>query len=176
MDPAVVLEALLIFALRAISIAISTLSTILLVQGRKLPAILTGSLSTAVYVIAIGKVITNLNNPWNFAAYVIGFAIGTWAGMALEQRMALGYAQVRIISTARRGEVVEALRAAGFGVTQLYGRGRESPVTVIETLVPRRNVPEVLKIAESADANAIIAVSEARTLHRGHWPRPHHRR
>ncbi|HEY76278.1 MAG TPA: DUF2179 domain-containing protein [Thermoflexia bacterium] len=172
----VALDALLIFVLRVVGITVSTLATILTVQGRKFPAILTGSVSTLVYVIAIGKVVTNLDNALNIAAYVGGFAVGTWLGLAVEQRLALGYAQIQIISTAHGGEVADALRAAGFGATQLYGRGKESPVVVVEALVPRKSVPEVMRIAEEADERAIVVVSEARTLHRGYWPRPNRRR
>ncbi len=176
MATSVALDALLIFFLRLIGITISTLATILTVQGRKFPAILTGSLSTFVYVIAIGKVVTDLNNVVNIAAYVGGFAAGTWLGLVLEQRLALGYAQIQIISTAHGGEVADALRSAGFGATQLYGRGLESPVVVVEALVPRKSVPDVIKIAEEADEKAIVVVSEARALHRGYWPRPSRRR
>ncbi len=172
----VVSDALLIFFLRVVGISVSTLATILMVQGRRFPAIITGSLSTFVYVIAIGKVVSNLDNAWNIVAYVIGFGFGTWVGMALEGRMALGYAEVRIISIERGEEVAAALREAGFGVTQLYGRGQESPVAIIEAFVPRKNVPAVLKITEDKDKRAIVAVSEARTVQRGYWRRPDRRR
>lgn len=172
----IAVEALGIFLLRVIGIAISTLATILTVQGRKFPAILTGSVSTLVYVVAIGKVVANLSNVWNVTAYVVGFGVGTWVGMILDERMALGYSQVRVISTARGNQVADALRQAGYGVTQLYGRGRENPVSVVEALVPRRRVPSVVKIVEEVDRGAIVAVSEARTLHRGYWPRPDRRR
>lgn len=169
------LAALFIFALRVVGIAIGTLATILTVQGRRLPAILAGSLGSLVYVVAIGQVITNLGNVWNIAAYVAGFGVGTWVGMALEQRMALGYAEVRIISPQRGDAVAAALRGAGFGATELYGRGQESPVGIVETLVPRRNVTDILRLAEEVDSNAITTVSEARTVQRGYW-KPDRRR
>jgi uncharacterized protein YebE (UPF0316 family) len=172
----VIWEALLIFGLRVVGISVSTLATILTVQGRKFPAILSGSLSSFVYVIAIGRVVTNLSNPWNIAAYVIGFGVGTFAGMVLEQRMALGYAQVRIISTEQGEQVAAALREAGFGVTQFYGYGQQNSVAVAEALVPRRSVPQVIKVAEKVDAKAIVAVSETRTVQRGYWQRPDRRR
>ncbi|HIE39226.1 MAG TPA: DUF2179 domain-containing protein [Anaerolineales bacterium] len=169
------LQALLIFILRLIGISVSTLGTILTVQGRRGPAILTGSLSTLVYILAIGQVVTNLSNVWNLAAYVAGYGVGTWVGMALEQRIALGYAEVRIISTQRGDAVAAALRRAGFGATELYGRGRESPVGIVEAIVPRKSVPAVIRLAEEVDERAIVAVSEARTVQRGYW-RPNRKR
>ena len=172
----IALELLLIFGLRVLGISVSTLATILTVQGRRFPAVLSGSLSSFVYVVAIGRVVTNLDNPWNIAAYVFGFAVGSYAGMAIEGRMALGYAQVRIISTAQGAEVAAALREAGFGVTQFFGYGQDNSVAVAEALVPRKSVPRVIAVAEKVDAKAVVAVSETRTVERGYWQRPDRRR
>lgn len=171
----VILQALFILILRVVGISTSTLGTILTVQGRKLPAILAGSLSAFVYVVAIAQVVTNINNVWNVGAYVVGFGVGTWVGMILEERIALGYAEVRVISTGTGNQVATTLREAGFGATEMYGHGQDSVVGVIEAIVPRKNVKEVISLAESADDKAIVTVSEARTVQRGYW-KPDRRR
>jgi uncharacterized protein YebE (UPF0316 family) len=163
------LEALLIFGLRVLGIAISTLSTLMTVQGRKFYAVLAGFFSSLIYVIAIGKVVTNLNNVWNIIAYSAGFAGGTLVGMMLDQRMALGFAEVRFISTEDGRDLADALREAGFGVTELQGHGREEAVDVIGVLIPRKEVKNVLQIAKSVDEDAIVTVSEPRLVQRGYW-------
>jgi uncharacterized protein YebE (UPF0316 family) len=163
------LEALLIFALRVLGIAVSTLATLMTVQGRKLPAVAAGFVSALVYVVAIGKVVANLSNVWNILAYSGGFAVGTLVGMAFEQRLSLGFAEVRIISPEKSGPLAEALREAGFGVTELFGHGRDRSVGIVEVIAPRKNVNAVLGIAKSADESAIVTVTEARTVLRGYW-------
>ena len=163
------LEALLIFALRVVGITVSTVATIMTVQGRKAPAVAAGFVSALVYVVAIGKVVANLGNVWNILAYCGGFAVGTLIGMAWEQRLALGFAEVRAISPKKSAALAEALRQAGFGVTEYYGRGRENVVGVVEAIVPRKNVDAVLGIARSVDKDAIVTVTEARTVWRGYW-------
>ena len=168
-------EALLIFALRVLGIAVSTVATLMTVQGRKLPAVAAGFVSALVYIVAIGKVVANLGNVWNILAYCGGFAVGTLIGMAWEQRLALGFTEVRFISTEKGSVLAEALRQAGFGVTELYGHGRESTVSIVEAIVPRKNVDAVLGIARSVDEKAIVTVTEARTVQRGYW-RPETRR
>jgi uncharacterized protein YebE (UPF0316 family) len=162
-------EALLIFVLRFVGIAVGTLSTLMTVQGRKFYAMLTNFLSALVYVIAIGMVVANLDNIWNILAYCCGVAVGTLLGMAFEQRLALGFAEVRFISTGGSGDLAEAMRQAGFGVTELYGRGRENSVAVIEVIVPRKSVNALLGIAKSVDEKAIVTVTEARVVRRGYW-------
>lgn len=163
------LEALLIFALRLLGITTSTLATFMTVQGRKFYAVAANFFSALVYVVAIGKVVTNLSNVWNILAYCSGVALGTLIGMVLEQRLALGFAEVRFISTQKSDALAEALRQAGFGVTELYGHGREKVVGIVEAIVPRKNVDTVLEIARSVDENAIVTVREARTVRRGYW-------
>ena len=165
----IVLEALLIFGLRVLGIAISTLSTLMTVQGRRGYAVVAGFFSSLVYVIAIGKVVTNLNNVWNILAYAGGFAGGTLVGMMLEQRLALGYAEVRFISTDDGHDLAGALREAGFGVTELEGRGRERMVGVVSVLIPRKEVKSVLGIGRQVDEDAIVTVTDSRSIQRGYW-------
>jgi uncharacterized protein YebE (UPF0316 family) len=170
------LEALLIFGLRVLGIAISTLSTLMTVQGRKFYAVAAGFFSALVYVIAIGKVVTNLNNVWNILAYAGGFAGGTLVGMVLDQRLALGFAEVRFISTDDGQGLAEALREAGFGVTELTGHGRENVVEVIGVLCPRKEVRGVLEIGRGVDNDAIVTVTEPRSVERGYWNPERYRR
>ncbi len=163
------LEALLIFVLRVVGITVSTIGTLTTVQGRKLLAAVTGFVSALVYIIAAGKVVANLSNVWNILAYCSGFAVGTLVGMFLEERLAMGFAEVRFISSEKSDALAEALRLSGFGVTELYGHGRESVVGIVETILPRKNVDGVLKIARRVDEKAIVTVREARTVQRGYW-------
>lgn len=163
------LEAFLIFGLRVLGITISTLSTLMTVQGRKFYAVGAGFFSSLVYVIAIGKVVANLDNVWNILAYAGGFAGGTLVGMVLDQRLALGFAEVRFICTEDGHDVADALREAGFGVTELEGHGRERTVEVVSVLCPRKDVRGVLQIGRDVDNNAIVTVTEPRSVERGYW-------
>jgi uncharacterized protein YebE (UPF0316 family) len=89
--------------------------------------------------------------------------------------MALGFAEVRFICTEKGDALADTLREAGFGVTELYGHGRESHVGIVEAIVPRKSVDEMLGIAKAVDENAIVTVTEARTVQRAYW-KPNMRR
>ena len=165
----VFLEALLIFALRLLGLSIGTLATLMTVQGRRFYAMLTNFLSALVYVVAIGRVVSNLNNVWNIIAYCAGVAAGTLVGMMWEQRLAFGFVEVRFISPENSNELAEALRQAGFGVTEYYGHGRDSTVGIVDAIVPRKSVDALLDVAKSADDDAIVTVTEARTVRHAYW-------
>lgn len=110
---------------------------------------------------------------WLLTLWALAWVPG-W-GMLLEERMALGFSEIRIISTDNGAAVAAALRAAGFGVTQMEGQGRAGSVSIVDVFVPRRNLQTVLRIAEETDPQAIVTVSEARAVQRAYW-RPSDRR
>ena len=165
----VFLEALLIFGLRVFGISLGTLSTLMTVQGRRLYAALSNFFTALVYIFAIGRVVANLDNLWNILAYCSGVAVGTLVGMVWDERLALGFAEVRFISAQRSDALADALRQEGFGVTELYGHGREKSVGIVEAIVPRKNVNAVLAIAKVVDEKAVATVTEARSVYHGYW-------
>ena len=69
--------------------------------------------------------------------HALGFATGTLVGMTIEERLALGCTVVRIISTDLSKPITEALRQAGFGVTELSGQGMHGAVEIFEVVVYR---------------------------------------
>ena len=162
-------SALLIFSLRIVDVSAATLRLLFIFRGQKALAWVMGFFQAIVFVLAISKVLTDLDNPWNMVGYAAGFATGTVVGMWLEERLAVGYAHVRVISPRQGPAVAKALRQAGFAVTELAGRGRDGTVTVLNLSITRRQLPEVRRIATQVDPNAFITVEEIRPLRRGYF-------
>lgn len=166
----VILWATLIFFLRVVNATLGTVRMLLMIRGQKLLSVLTGILETLSYVVAIGKVIQNLNNPWNILGYCGGFATGTLIGMALEERLALGFAVVRIVSTHKGREIADAVRKEGYGATEMRGKGRSNMVNIINVVVKRKDAPSVLAIATEIDEKAFVTVEEPKSIYRGYLP------
>lgn len=163
-----ILGGLMIFVLRVTSVAMGTVRTLLVVRGRKFTAALIGFFEVLIFVVAISKVILEMGNAWNVLGYCGGFAVGTIVGMALEDRLALGFSMVRIISKTRWLEITQALRREGFGATEVIGEGKDGPVGIIYSMVRRKQVPEVIELCERLDEHAFITVEEARRVYRGY--------
>ena len=161
-----------IFVLRVIGITVATLQTLMMVQGRRTLAISFGIVSSLVYVLAIGKVVNDLTNPWYLTAYCAGFGVGTWLGMLVDSRLAMGFADVRIISTQRGLSIADHVRAAGYGVTTIKAHGRDGVVTIVETIAPRKSVNDILTSVKDVDPDAVVAVADARQVQHGFWRLP----
>ncbi|MBI3962961.1 MAG: DUF2179 domain-containing protein [Deinococcus sp.] len=168
MEP--LLGALTIFSFRIIDVSIGTVRTILAVRGQKYVAAALGLVEATVFVLAISRVITQLDNLWNVAGYAAGFATGNLVGITIEGWMALGYQTVRIISLTKGDAMADALRAAGYGVTEVQGEGRQGAVKILLVLIPRKRLPALMKAINQEDPDAFITVEEVRSTLRGYLP------
>lgn len=162
--------ALLIFGLRLTDVPIGTLKTVLMVRGMRTWATLLGLVEVTIWISAIGRVMGQLDNPWNIAGYALGYSAGTWLGMWLESRLAFGSVEVHTISLAKSCEVAEAIRASGYGVTQFKGYGQSGPVSIVGTIAERRHMENLLRRIRDVDPSAFITVDETRQVVGGYRP------
>ena len=162
-----ILGGLLIFCLRLCDVTLGTLRIVMTVRGRKLFAALFGFIEVTIFVVAISRVVRNMGNPWLVLGYSSGFAAGTLVGMTIEERLALGWTVVRIISTDLSKRVAEALRQVGFGVTEMSGQGMRGTVQIFEVVVRRADLPKVLQTVDQVDSKAFVTVEETRRVYRG---------
>jgi uncharacterized protein YebE (UPF0316 family) len=158
-----------IFLLRVTDMSLDTLRVLFVIRGRRSLAWVLGFLQSTLWVIAITSVLSNLDNLWNIVAYASGFATGNVVGMTIEGRLAIGHAQLRIISSRRGKAIVEAIRKAGYAATEVAGRGKDGTVAVISSSVRRRDISKLQKKIFSVDTEAFVTLEEIRPLHRGFW-------
>jgi uncharacterized protein YebE (UPF0316 family) len=158
-----------IFALRVSDMSLDTLRVLFVIRGGKTASWILGFLQSAIWVVAITSALSNLDDPWNLIAYAGGFATGNVVGMAIEERLAVGHANLRIISPGRGSAVAEAIRASGYAATELAGHGKDGMVSVINSSVRRRDLTRLQRKVEQIDPEAFLTVEEVRPLHRGYW-------
>lgn len=163
---ALLLSALLIFVLRIIDVSLGTLRIGFLVRGEKGLAGLFGFFESLIWLIAAAQVLSNLDSPLKFVAYAGGYAAGTMLGVSIERKLAIGQSIMRIVSPVNNPQVDEALRAAGFYVTVLNARGRDGDVSVSFTVLPRRRIPEALKLVGEIDSKAFVTVESTVSMAR----------
>jgi len=119
--------------------------------------------------VAITTVLSNLKNVWNIVGYAGGFATGVVVGMLIEERLAIGHGHLRIISSTRGAAIAEALRAHGFAVTEMAGRGKDGMVTVLNASVLRRDIDRVHRLVAQCDPSAFVTVQDVRPVRHGFW-------
>ena len=161
-------KAFLIFMLRITDVSMGTVRTMMIIRGQRRWAALIGFVEVTIWVLAIGQVIANLDTIWNIVGYSGGFAVGTLLGMWIENKLALSYAHMSIVSMKKGCEITEIVRKAGHGVTQLRGEGHSGPVSMLTVVVARKQIAEIIRAVNSIDATAFITVEDTRQVVRGY--------
>lgn len=162
-----ILGALLIFGMRLTDVSLGTLRMILAFQGRSVLAAVIGFVEVTIFIVAIGKVMDNLDSVLNVLAYSGGFAAGTLLGIAIENRIALGTRFVRVITHRLNDRLVDALRASGFGVTRVAGEGMQGKVYILLSVVRRKDLGRYLGLVKELAPKAFYTVEDARSSEGG---------
>lgn len=168
MDADVVLGALLIFSLRVLGISISTVRVLLMTRGTKLASAVLGFFEVLVYAVAIGKVVQDLSNLPYLFSYCFGFSVGTLLGMWIEERMAIGYATIHVISHDHGHEIAKALREAGYGATESRAHGKDGYVAAVQTVVRRRDIVDASAVIGQTAPDAFVTIEETRRVEHGY--------
>jgi len=169
LSPAAWLGALGIFALRVGDMTFDTLRVLFVMRGRKAISWGMGFVQSVIFVVAISSVLGNLDNPLNIIGYAAGFATGNVIGMIIEERLAIGHTQLQIISPRLGVSLANALRQAGFGVTEIPARGKDGMVSMLSVSVLRKDVGKIEKLVHDADPEAFVTTEEVRPMRRGFW-------
>ena len=93
---------LVIFGLRIVDVSLSTVRILLAVRGHKMFVPIIGFFEVLIWVFAAGNAIRYLESGWHVLGYAAGFSTGSVVGLTIEQRLAIGYATIRVVSRRRR--------------------------------------------------------------------------
>lgn len=169
LSPTAWLVAFGIFAARLVNIAIDTLRFMFTLRGKSGLSWILGFIESVLFVLVIGSVLSNMDNPLNVIGYAAGFATGNVIGMAIEKRLAIGYTHFTIISRDHSTEIADKLRVAGYGVTEIPARGRESNFMLVDCHVRRKQAEEVEELVLEVDPKAFITAEEVTPRRSGIW-------
>ncbi len=156
-----------VFSLRVTDVSMATIRMLMIMRGRRYLAPLIGFFEILLWVTAIGIVVQHLQSPAHLVGYAAGFATGNFLGLLIEERLALGLATVRTVVRQGGAALADELRASGFGVTELPGRGRDGAVEVLYSVLPRRQVERCLAMIDANAPDSFVVVDEPRTVRRG---------
>lgn len=152
----------LIFLARVLDVSIGTLRIIFVAKGLKHFAAILGFFESLIWLIAVTQVMQNLNSWQTYVAFALGFAVGNYAGVVLEERIALGNLLIRIITQREANELVNVLWKEGYGVTSVEARGESGPVKLIFSITKRRNLNKIIAIIKKYNPNAFYTIEDMR--------------
>jgi len=160
----------LIFIARICDVSLGTIRIIFVARGRRFLAPLLGFFEIMIWLIAIGKVVQNLDNIGCLVAYAAGFSAGNFAGIWIEDKLAVGTYLVRTITKGDAGELIRALNAGDYGATSMSAEGSTGPVRIIYTIIKRGDLRRVAEIIRNYDEKAFYSIEDVRFVREGIFP------
>ena len=153
--------AVIVFLARVCDVGLGTLRHTLIIRGRRRYAFMIAFFESLIWIYAVSRVMTNVQDPLTSLAFALGFATGTYVGMSIEGFLKIGEQVIRIFS--RNGEIAaEKLRENGYRVTT-DGNGRDGVVKMLLVQVKRKNVMKVTAMARKIDPNCFIIIDDIRS-------------
>jgi uncharacterized protein YebE (UPF0316 family) len=123
-----------------------------------------------VWLLAINTIIANLNNVVGYLAYGLGFAAGTFIGICIEEKLAVGNAVLRVITKMDASELIKDLREKGYPVTTVAAQGKQGEVSIIFMVIRRCDYDEVIHILRKHNPKAFYTLEDVRVVSKKGFP------
>ncbi|WP_181347922.1 DUF2179 domain-containing protein [Thalassobacillus sp. CUG 92003] len=159
----------IILVVNIVYVSFFTIRMIFTLKGQRYFAAFISMFEIVVYIVGLGLVLENLDRIENVIAYAIGYALGVIVGMKIEEKLALGYITVNVISSDPDIEFTRKLRDLGYGVTSWFAYGMEGDRLAMQILTPRKYELKLYDTIRSIDSKAFIIAYEPKQIHGGFW-------
>lgn len=153
---------LLIMLARICDVSLDTLRVIMVSKGYRKYAPFIGFFQVLIWIITITRIMANLENWTAYIGYAAGFAIGTYVGMKLESKLALGHELIRVITRADPTELISVLRSKGYHLTYVDGEGRDGKVGILFIVEKRKVIKEIIKLIKDLNPKAFYTIEDVR--------------
>src|SRR5690625_4819588 len=124
-------------------------------------------IDVTIYSVGLSIVMQYSSNPIYLIAYALGFGVGIYTGMMIEDRLALGYSVIHIITDGLDHSLAESLREMGFGVTIERGYGRDGERLILTVLSLRSTETQLYKAIDELSPSAFYYSYEAKYIQIG---------
>ena len=161
---------LLIFLARMCDVTLGTLRNVFISKGLKNVVPILGFFEVTIWLISIRQIMQHLDNPLCYIAFAGGFAMGTYVGLFVEKRLAIGMQVLRVIINQNAQPLIDLLQKANFGVTIIDGHGAKGPVKIILTIIKRKDIDFVRQLISRTNPQAFYSIEDIRVANQGVFP------
>jgi uncharacterized protein YebE (UPF0316 family) len=161
---------LLIFLARMCDVTLGTLRNVFISKGLRNVVPILGFFEVTIWLLSIKQIMQHLDNPLCYIAFAGGFAMGTYVGLFVEKRLAIGMQVLRIIINQNAQPLIDSLQHANFGVTVIDGHGAKGPVKIIFTIIKRKDIDFVRQLINKTNPNTFYSIEDVRVASQGVFP------
>lgn len=158
---------LVIFFGRIIDVSLGTLRIVFVSRGARHIAPVIGFVEIFIWIVVIAQIFNQANGFLAYFSYAGGYAVGTYLGLTLENKIGFGYVILRLFTKLHGVGLVNTLNQKGYGATIIAAEGAFAKVDVVETVVRRVDLRQVENMLQQFDPEAFYTIEDVRTRRRG---------
>ena len=161
---------LFIFLAKVIEVSMGTFRLMLISRKEKVIAPMVAFVEVLIWIFTIGIVFNNLTNVMAYLAYAAGFSTGTFMGMVIEEKMAIGNSLIRVITRKDSKRLINYLKKENYPITTIKARGTKSHVNIIFILLLRKSLKKMLGTIKKFNPRAFFSVEDVSVINEGMLP------
>ncbi len=155
---------LLICLARISDQSIGTLRLILVSKGHKNVAPFLAFFESLIWLLAVSQILKHMDNWVTFVAYGLGFAIGNYVGMVLEEKISLGHVIVRVFPKTDYSELINYMSRHVIGYSIIDAEGRMGELKIIFSIISRKNLQDYIKVVENHIPDAFFSIEDVKSV------------
>lgn len=166
---ALLLNCLFIFFARIVDVSFGTLSTVLVVRGKRMAGAIIGFIDIVIWFLVVRQALTI-----NDAAYIValfyasGYGVGTFVGSYVEEKLAMGDASVQVITRGLRHDLIDVLRSHDFAVSSMTCDGKDGQNLLLIIEITRKKIKVVRKIINDIAPDSFVIISDVQKVINGY--------
>lgn len=147
--------ALVIFIVRIMSAVLSTLNQIFMIKNKKVILIIISTLDITVWFFTTRYILISNNNFITSFMYILGFALGTYVGIIIEEKISSSYVSINIVT--KNEMLVTYLRDKGYIINKIDAYNKI--ILTSETL--KKEIKNFKQLVFNYEPNAVIDIVDA---------------
>jgi len=161
---------LLIFFARVLDQSLGILRIIIATKGLRLPAFIFGFFESFIWLLAIGQIMSKIDNIFYYFVFAAGFASGNVFGIYLENKLSIGFVVVRVIFQVDSEISIQKLKEKNFRLTILDAKGMDREVKMIFSTIRRNEIQQFTDILSENNPTAFYTIEDVKQVKEGYFP------
>jgi uncharacterized protein YebE (UPF0316 family) len=145
-----------------------TIRVIYISRGIKYLTPIIAFFEIVIWLLAMEVVMQDLASIANFPVFAPGFAMSTYVGLVIEEKLSIGMVILRIVPTDESNEEIDAfMQSENYRITTPDATGTRGSVRMILSLVNRTDVPRITQHIEATNSHAFFSIEDVRYVNQG---------
>lgn len=158
-----------IFFARLIDVSLGTIRTVFTVKDKHLIASFIGLIEVIVWFLVVQEALKATdNNFWIAFSYSVGFAVGTFIGGKISNKLINSNLGLQIILSRKDDNILEKIRNEGYAISVINIYGKEEKY-MLYMQINSKQYNHLINLIKSLDKNAFVVVTETKVVLNGYF-------